>query len=497
MSGTSSRAFVAALLALSCGPSLPQLEADAQGLHGPSPLKPVSECELLEREVDLLGWDEASRGKLTSLAAQGTVVVRYSHQGCQADLRLLSQCVSRRSRYQYTAYNERRAKLATTELELSASFPLATERVKAALAADRALRADYQLSGVERLPIGSALGAHELSGDCAGATHVVGAIYRGAFVIGAASREQAAVTTQVIGASASRSLSLVMEAGSDEACRKANPAAPSPGCDVPLRIELLPLATSDEASGPLPPPRTDRPWSKKPPKFEPSALGRCPQGMAAFDGGRFTMGSDAGAPIERPAHPVDVPPFCLDETEVTAAAYQQCIDASICRQYTSGGSSLGRCNSAAGAEGKHPRNCVEYDDAEDYCTWIGKRLPTEAEWEFAAKAGAQNLTYPTGATPTATNACIDRDFGKGTTCPVASKKREPSGVFDLAGNVSEFASGGYVQYAGSPDRGGFKDSTWLAVSKGGNYYQDNPTELTSSRRSYNVSGVGQGFRCAF
>ncbi len=497
MTRSPTRALVAALLALSCGSSLPQLEADAQALHGTSRLKPVSDCERLDREIDLLGWDEASRGQLASLASQGTVVVRYSHRGCQAELRLLNQCVSRRSRYQYTPYTERRNKLATTELELAASFPLATQRVKAALGAGQALRADYQLAGVERLPIGGALGAHELSGDCAGATHVVGAIYRGAFAIGASSREQAEVTTQVIGASASRSLSLVMEAGSDEACRRAKPEAPAPGCDVPLRIELLPLAGSDEATGPLPPPRTDRPWSKKPPKFEPSALGRCPNGMVAFDGGRFTMGSDTGAPIERPAHGVEVPPFCLDETEVTAAAYQVCIDASICRQYTNGGSSFGRCNSAAGAEGKHPRNCVEYDDADDYCAWIGKRLPTEAEWEFAAKAGARNLEHPTGVTPNATNACIDRDFGKDTTCPVGSKKREPSGVFDLTGNVSEFASGGYVAYPGSPDRGGYKDSTWLAVSKGGNYYQDNPKQLTSSRRTHNTSGVGQGFRCAF
>jgi formylglycine-generating enzyme required for sulfatase activity len=490
-------ALVVALLGLACGSSLPQLEADARALQGPSHLKQASDCALLDREIDLLGWSEAARGQLSSLAAQGTVVVRYSHQGCEAELRVLSQCVSRSANYQYTPYAERRSKLAETEAELHANFPLGAYSLKGSLAGGRVLRADYQLAGVQRLPVSSAIDSSQLSGDCAGATHVVTAIYRGAFAIAAASREKAQAETQVIGGTASRSLSVVMQAGSDDACRKAG-ATLTPGCDVPLRVELVPLATPDDSTGPLPAPRTDRPWSKPAPKFEAAALGRCPKGMVAFAGGPFTMGSDTGAPIERPAHPVEVPPFCLDEVEVTAAAYQQCIAASICQQFTDGGSSMGRCNSGDGAQANHPRNCVEYEAAEDYCFWVGKRLPTEAEWEFAAKAGARNLPYPTGdKPPTTANACIDRDFAKGTTCPVASKKREPGGVFDLAGNVSEYASGGYVQYAGSPDRGGFKNSTWLAVSKGGNYYQDYAGALSSSHRGYNTSGVGQGFRCAF
>jgi len=82
-------------------------------------------------------------------------------------------------------------------------------------------------------------------------------------------------------------------------------------------------------------------------------------------------------------------------------------------------------------------------------------------------------------------------------CAASAGTARTRRTIDLAGNVSEYASGGYVQYAGSPDRGGFKDSTWLAVSKGGNYYQDDAGALTSSHRAYNTSGVGQGFRCAF
>jgi formylglycine-generating enzyme required for sulfatase activity len=288
-----------------------------------------------------------------------------------------------------------------------------------------------------------------------------------------------------------------MQAGADDACRKAG-ATLAAGCDTPLRVELVPIAAPDNTTGPLPPPRTDRPWSKTAPKLEPAALGRCPKGMAAFAGGAFTMGSNSGAPIERPAHAVEIPPFCLDETEVTVAAYEQCIAASICPQVTNGGGSLGHCNLPNSAEHNHPRNCVEYEAAQDYCAWVGKRLPTEAEWEFAAKAGARNLTYPTGERPSSeADACIGKDYAKGSTCPVASRKREPSGVFDLAGNVAEYASGGYVAYPGSPDRGGFKDSTWIAVSKGGNYYQDRKHPQTSSARKYNTSGVGQGFRCAF
>jgi formylglycine-generating enzyme required for sulfatase activity len=458
-------------------------------------LKPTSDCEQLDREVDLVGWDESSRGKLSTVASQGIVVVSYSHAQCAAELRVLSQCLSRSSRYQYTPYAERRTKVSQNQQQLQANLPLGANSLKGSLSAGKVLRADYQLGGVERLPIGSAIDSSQLSGECTGATHVVSAIYRGAFAIGATSRDKVEAATHVIGASSSSALTILMQAGDEEACRRANGSKPAFGCDVPLRIELLPLAVEQELSVPLPQPRSDRPWSKSAPKLEVPSHGQCPKGMAYFEGGKFTRGADNGVPIEGPAHPEQVPSFCLDATEVTVEAYRACMEASICPTVTDGLGAQSKCNNFEAGKAAHPQNCVKFEPAEDYCRWLGKRLPTEGEWEFAAKAGARNLSYATGAAPTAATACIGRT--NDTTCPVASKPREVSGVFGLSGNVAEFTSTGYVEYPGSRDPGGSAADVWTPVSKGGSFYDDNPFYFRTSRRDNNVSALGQGFRCAY
>jgi sulfatase modifying factor 1 len=165
--------------------------------------------------------------------------------------------------------------------------------------------------------------------------------------------------------------------------------------------------------------------------------------MASLAGGRFTMGERGDA--------VTVQPFCLDVTEVTVASYAACVLAGGCSAHgtwTSYSSTTGipwsseGCNYCVTGRGNHPMNCVDWNQAGDYCKAQGKRLPTEEEWEWAARGGTEGRTYPWGkaAPASASQLC----WGDGT-CPVGSfpKGDAPGGIHDLAGNVSEWT----FQYA--------------------------------------------------
>ena len=139
--------------------------------------------------------------------------------------------------------------------------------------------------------------------------------------------------------------------------------------------------------------------------------------MARISGGSFAMGSDAqdANENEKPVHQVTVADFWLDRTEVTVGAYAACVRAGKCGEpepYTpERGNYRVFCNWRH-PEGRaaHPINCVDYEQATAFCTWAGKRLPSEEEWEYAARAGAENRKFPWGNDqPNATrlNACGD------------------------------------------------------------------------------------------
>jgi formylglycine-generating enzyme required for sulfatase activity len=144
----------------------------------------------------------------------------------------------------------------------------------------------------------------------------------------------------------------------------------------------------------------------------PLALMQCPTGMVPIPGGKFFIGSDDAdaMPFEKPSHKVTLHPYCMDKTEVTVAAYRACSDGGGCKraplenswaEITSAEHKAydPLCNARdASARGQHPINCVDWEQAENFCREQDKRLPTEAEWEFAAR-GPDGRRYPWGDDP--------------------------------------------------------------------------------------------------
>lgn len=215
------------------------------------------------------------------------------------------------------------------------------------------------------------------------------------------------------------------------------------------------------------------------------------EGMVSIPAGRFRMGSLRGKPNETPVHEVDVAAFWMDVTEVTVAAYAACVRAGACEILASGDS----CNATAPGREKHPINCIEWDRADAYCRWLGKRLPTEEEWEYAAR-GTDGREYPWGAGAAEGRLCWGRYYSKAGTCPVASfpSGKSPFGVQDMAGNVGEWTSSSYRDdYA--PSSAG----SMLRVVRGGGWQQSDEDGVRApARMGYapRNSSATIGFRCA-
>lgn len=166
------------------------------------------------------------------------------------------------------------------------------------------------------------------------------------------------------------------------------------------------------------------------------------------------MGTDRGGePDERPAHMVTLPDFWLDRLEVTVGEYLECHKAGACPMYRE--DVARQWNVGDDARFRHPKqpiSGVSHANATSYCAFRGKRLPTEAEWERAAR-GDDNRHYPWGneAPDPKRHGCFQRGVGKngGTTADVGSfpDGAGPYGHLDLAGNVWEWTSDLYDPYA--------------------------------------------------
>jgi formylglycine-generating enzyme required for sulfatase activity len=237
-------------------------------------------------------------------------------------------------------------------------------------------------------------------------------------------------------------------------------------------------------------------------------------GMALLAGGTFTMGSNDGLPDERPAHTVAIVPFWLDRRPVTNtefAAFLQHLGSTSNRR----GQHLfdwddrdarihqqkGRWSADPGFE-QHPAVEMTWYGARDYCAAVAKRLPSEAEREFAAR-GAKGRIYPWGNEPPDKQRA-NFNAGWGKTVPVGTLRNgaTPEGVLDLAGNVHEWTSSIAFPYPYNAEDGREdQDKVADRVTRGG-AADTGPETLRGAWRGANVSRRATaghhniGFRCA-
>jgi formylglycine-generating enzyme required for sulfatase activity len=256
--------------------------------------------------------------------------------------------------------------------------------------------------------------------------------------------------------------------------------------------------------------------------------------------GAFRMGSppeekDAEAD-ERPVREVHLGAYCIGKTEVTVAQYTRCVaeprGGAACTPASATVVSRNLlpddvifwskfCNAGAAGKGDHPVNCLDFSQAAAYCRWAGGRLPTEAEWEYAAR-GTDGRKYPWGNEPPGPerlNACgeecarngkalgrndkkrmYEGDDGAETTAPIGKYPAgaSPFGALDMGGNVWEWTADGYAPYdPGRTDnptheagparvvRGGH----WLTASPG------SPRAANREKRDQDKKLEDVGFRC--
>lgn len=243
------------------------------------------------------------------------------------------------------------------------------------------------------------------------------------------------------------------------------------------------IRLADYAKYEIPAETTVPPVSAEPQRIVP------PAGMAFVPGGSFLMGSDDGDTISKPPHFETVSPFFMDTTEVTNAQYAEFIKAT------------GQVPPRAWKEGVYPEaeanfpvTGITWYEAAEYAAWKGKRLPTEAEWEFAAR-GTDGRTYPWGDDWDASLANAGEN-AKGLR-PVGQGGVSPFGIYDMAGNAWEWTASDARSYPGG------KEFPWsrmrLKIIRGGSWQSNERSATTYFRGFYGAAGEreynGTSFRC--
>jgi len=236
--------------------------------------------------------------------------------------------------------------------------------------------------------------------------------------------------------------------------------------------------------------------------YEASRLGPAPNEMVLIPAGEFLMGTNDRLSDEGPQHKVTLPAYWIDRFEVTNLQYKAFIDAT-------GRRSPDHFRNRTFPSGKadHPVTFVSWFDARDYCAWANKRLPTDAEWEKAAR-GEDGRSFPWGdefamhAANTPVRWAELQQEGDTTPVGAFAQGVSPHGLFDMAGNVWEWTDSWYEAYPGNQqitENYGHKYRTL----KGGSWWDCSFYKCGISAPVYNrsffspkVKNTSFGFRCA-
>ena len=271
---------------------------------------------------------------------------------------------------------------------------------------------------------------------------------------------------------------------------------------APAPAPPKPLVAENESK----PTRKGHPPSSAGAVLKPAAAPHPPAEILGQDGapmvlvpaGEFTMGSDEGDDDEQPIHRVVLDSFYLDTFEVTNGRFAKFV-AAIQSEPPWGFAD----QETPVVHADRPVRWVNWMEALGYCLWAGKRLPTEAEWEKAAR-GTDGRTYPWGNDPpTAAHAVFGLTEGAETVSPIGNRNpgSSPYGVHDLAGNLYEWVTDWYddafyTQHAPSNPRGPGEGTT--KVQRGGSYI-NSPYRLRAAFRTTGDPTEHDphvGFRCA-
>ncbi len=226
--------------------------------------------------------------------------------------------------------------------------------------------------------------------------------------------------------------------------------------------------------------------------------------MAYVPAGWFWMGCSPNDTTcmdnEKPYHLVYLDAYFIDKDDVTTNEYTKCVRAGGCTTAATGSG----CNAGVPGRGDDPINCVDWDQANAYCRWAGKQLPTEAQWEKAAR-GTDGRIYPWGNKGNCNRSCNSvSPCSHDHTCRIGSYPldRSPYGVMDMAGNVADWCADWYgmdytsapVRNPAGPSRGAYR------ILRGGSWDAGYPSLLRASLR-YNSSPSRQldfvGVRCVY
>ena len=214
-----------------------------------------------------------------------------------------------------------------------------------------------------------------------------------------------------------------------------------------------------------------------------------PEGMVVIPAGEFLMGTEDGLQDARPLHRVHLSSYWFDKYEVTNARYRQCVEGGSCTPPRD------RLTFEDPQRAQYPVTNITWNQARSFCMWQGKRLPTEAEWEKAAR-GTDGRRYPWGN---------DGEFMTSLNGAESVRRKaamaSPYGVFDLIGSVSQWVKDWYAEdfYQTSPARdpqGPLRGS--FRVLRGGEWNEKSPNLQASYRGWDEVTywGPTLGVRCA-